>query len=286
MSTTFSDPNYSVQSYLEHRPRYPPELYETILEFHKRPIDSHRSPETKLALDLGCGPGIATVELLPFFEKVIGVDDSEKMITMVKTKIPQAEFHVGSANFLPMIESGTVDLVTAATAAHWFPHDWWEEAGRVVKPGGTIAIWLYSQKKIIEPSHPKSNQLTHLLATLVTEMGMDTPGNTHAAQLYENLPLPTNGSQFTSFKKFFWNREASTDEKLFMSSRTTLETMRQQLNTYSPIYRWRAENPHQMGPQDDPVEKLIASLKNLTGWDESKEFVIGHPVCLIMMKRL
>lgn len=53
---------------------------------------------------------------MPRFEKVIAIDDSESMIKIASSQHPQAEFHVASAANMPMVESGTVDLITAATA--------------------------------------------------------------------------------------------------------------------------------------------------------------------------
>jgi SAM-dependent methyltransferase len=158
MSTSFSNPDYSAKSYLDHRPRYPQQLYESILQFHRTPTDDYPTPQTKLALDLGCGPvsssnrprtripkkkkdkkrssdipfttkcllfvltvitvkiqGIATSELVPHFEKVVAIDESEPMIKIASAHLPQVDCRVGSATRIP-VESGTVDLITVATA--------------------------------------------------------------------------------------------------------------------------------------------------------------------------
>jgi ubiquinone/menaquinone biosynthesis C-methylase UbiE len=34
-------------------------------------------------------------------------------------------------------------------SAHWFPDQWWEEAFRVLKPGGTVAVWTVSHQMMI-----------------------------------------------------------------------------------------------------------------------------------------
>lgn len=49
-------------------------------------------------------------------------------------------FRQSPAEDLPF-ESGTVDLITAMTAAHWFDRPrFFKEADRVLKPGGCLAL--------------------------------------------------------------------------------------------------------------------------------------------------
>lgn len=42
-----------------------------------------------------------------------------------------------------MVEDASVDLLVCGIAAHWFPATWWTEAERVVKPGGSVALFTY-----------------------------------------------------------------------------------------------------------------------------------------------
>ncbi|KNZ52606.1 uncharacterized protein VP01_3502g4 [Puccinia sorghi] len=328
MSTTFSDSNYSAQSYLQHRPRYPQGLYQTILEFHKTPTEHSGQPcpasHTKLALDIGCGPGIATAELVPRFEKVIAIDDSESMIKIASSQHPQAEFHVASAANMPMVESGTVDLITAATAvprsnvvtAHWFPPHWWEEAYRVVKPGGTVALWTYSERMIIgksltkkeissddlEPTHSKTHELNELQATLIEAISHNfTPRLQFVSSMYDTLPLPHSGLKFGPIKRIFWNRGSVDDLDMLMGQTMNVGSLRQRLHTFSPVHCWRTgkapifrvqknsktiQNPLKKDTQEDPVEQMLTRLKAITGWNDATEFTTGSPLALLMTKRL
>ncbi|OAV86829.1 hypothetical protein PTTG_10707 [Puccinia triticina 1-1 BBBD Race 1] len=289
MSTSFSNPDYSVKSYLDNRPRYPQELYDTILEFHKTPpTDGHSCPvfQTKVAVDLGCGPGIATAELVHRFEKVIAIDESEPMIKLASSHLPELECHVGTATCMP-VESGTVDLITVATAAHWFPASWWEEAHRVLKPGGTVALWTVAHQLIIEPFHPKSCELTDLQTAFVNDFRPYlAAGNEYVFDMYDTLPLPSPELSFGPIKRMSWNRETVDDPEMLMASKINVDSLRKRFHTYSPIYRWRADNPTKKDTQDDPVEKLLTKLKNITSWDDSTEFTAGYPLALIMTKKL
>ncbi|KAH9466864.1 hypothetical protein H4Q26_000865 [Puccinia striiformis f. sp. tritici PST-130] len=291
MSTTFSDPGYSAENYLDHRPRYPQELYDTILEFHNTPATEghHECPasQTKVALDLGCGPGIATEALISRFQKVIAIDESEPMIKIARTRLPQVEFHIASATCMPMIESGSVDLITVATAAHWFPDNWWEEAERVLKPGGTVALWTVSHQMIIEPRHPKTHEINESQNVLLgTVSAYFTQGNEYVMGMYDTLPLPASESKFGTIRRWYWNREKVDDSKMLMGSKFNINTLRQRLHTYSPVHRWRTDNPTKKDTEDDPVEQMLSQIKTVSGWDDSTEFIAGHPLALLMTKKL
>ena len=148
------------------RPTYPRQLYEFIFAYHGR--DARARWGT--ALDLGCGPGQATLELTPFAH-VVGADPSPGMLAQARAALrarPELDapgrfrFVQSAAEELGWLADGSVDMVVsgacpllsvrmvsevltpaAAQAAHWF--DWgklWPEAARVLKPGGSLASWV------------------------------------------------------------------------------------------------------------------------------------------------
>lgn len=49
-----------------------------------------------LIVDLGCGSGLSAAEFTAAHFQVLGVDISESMIALARTKVPNAEFRVGS----------------------------------------------------------------------------------------------------------------------------------------------------------------------------------------------
>ncbi|KAJ6493978.1 S-adenosyl-L-methionine-dependent methyltransferase [Mycena vitilis] len=140
---TFAKSSYDSASYAASRPTYPRLLYDLVLQFHEK------GPAVG-AVDLGCGTGQATVQLLANdehrgFQSVIAIDPSANMVQVAKESLPEdlkshVEVRQGAAEDLSFIENGSVDLVTAAQCAHWF--DWtgaWPELHRILKPGGTFA---------------------------------------------------------------------------------------------------------------------------------------------------
>ena len=51
-------------------------------------------------------------------------------------------FSVASADRQSNIADASIDLAISATACHYFSAPaWWNEMARVVKPGGTVAVW-------------------------------------------------------------------------------------------------------------------------------------------------
>ena len=47
------------------------------------------------------------------------------------------------------IEAGSIDLVTVAQALHWLTLPaFWDEARRVLRPGGILAVWTYGIQRL------------------------------------------------------------------------------------------------------------------------------------------
>ena len=98
------------------------------------------------ALDIGCGSGQSTVALSQHFKEVIGADVSEAQLAQTPQGLPGAvSFRVSSAEDLSFQASGSVDLVTVASAIHWIDLDqFYPEVERVLRPGGVLAVYGYS----------------------------------------------------------------------------------------------------------------------------------------------
>ena len=128
------------EQYKAARPSYPPELFDYINEF---------APDAKTVLDVGCGSGQATKLLSPLFSRVIGLDESMKQLAEARKSLPENVRLVQATSADIPLADKSVDLVTVATALHWFDlPKFYAETTRVLKDDGKIAAWVYYIAKV------------------------------------------------------------------------------------------------------------------------------------------
>ncbi len=92
-------------------------------------------------LDVACGTGDMVQELQKRGCLVTGVDLSEEMLTIAKSKAPTATYMIADAEHLPF-ENDCFDAVTCAFGVRNFVHleQGLSEMLRVLKPGGRMVI--------------------------------------------------------------------------------------------------------------------------------------------------
>ncbi|KAL0963936.1 hypothetical protein UPYG_G00315550 [Umbra pygmaea] len=120
----------------------PDEVRDIILQY----LDRKKGQPHALAVDLGCGTGQNTRLLAPYFKEIIGIDVSEGQLEEARA-VPgfnNITYRMGTAEELPFPD-GSVDLLTAASAAHWFNQErFLLEAARVLKPRGCMALLCFA----------------------------------------------------------------------------------------------------------------------------------------------
>jgi ubiquinone/menaquinone biosynthesis C-methylase UbiE len=120
-------------AYDRYRIGYAPELYEVLYE-----SGLHAGTHV---LDVATGTGLVASALVERGLHVTGIDISEPMLARAHARVPDASFRVASAEALPFGED-TFGAGVSAQAFHWFDRPRaLAELIRVVRPGGTIAIW-------------------------------------------------------------------------------------------------------------------------------------------------
>lgn len=94
----------------------------------------------KNILDVGCGTGIATRELVCRGARVTGTDISSAMLDEAKQLNPELPYLVAPTDNLPFSD-GEFNGVTAFSAFHWFcDNASVNEIKRVLKPAGVLAV--------------------------------------------------------------------------------------------------------------------------------------------------
>ncbi len=96
----------------------------------------------KLVVDIGAGTGKFTRLLIPTGADLIAIEPVEGMRDVFARVLPVIEVRDGTAESIPLSDA-SVDVVTAAQAAHWFQAGpAFAEMARVLRPGGGAGlIW-------------------------------------------------------------------------------------------------------------------------------------------------
>ncbi|KAL7422938.1 hypothetical protein Q5752_002236 [Cryptotrichosporon argae] len=185
---TFAKATFDVASYLARRPTYPDALYDLIYAYHARPGGwAH-------VLDLGCGPGFVAVALSHRFARVTALDPARRMVDAglrPARGAGEVEYRVGAAEDLRAagVEDGSVDLIVAAQAAHWFDYARaWPSLLRALRPGGTVAFIAYAEMCL--PTHPVLDALITAYSAGTLGAYWSQPGRGHTERLLDDVAFP------------------------------------------------------------------------------------------------
>jgi len=274
--------------YAKHRLSYPAKLIDTIIDAHKA-----TGGQMDTLLDVGCGPGTATHSLAPLFQHGFGADPGDAMIQTAKQDTPTTasgepvKYFVSTAEDLiesiPEIKPGTVDLITAATAAHWFKlPGFYAAAAELLKPGGSIAIWCTGTSYVNPHTTPNAAKVQKALNQLEEEIiiPFELPGNTLCRNLYEDLELPWTLKETDSkaqaalavfdkadFQKIYFNKDGHVEpgEKFVHGMKGPLDMVKAVWATASPVKRWREAHKEQLekGEIEDGVDRVIRTVKEI-----------------------
>lgn len=126
--------------YDRYRPRYSAAALQAMLAY---------AGTVGTLLDLGCGTGILTRALRDLLPRtlILGGDPGTDMLARAAAADPALglDWITCRAEQLPFADA-SLDLVTAAQAAHWFDRPvFYAECARVLRPGGTLAV-LYNNR--------------------------------------------------------------------------------------------------------------------------------------------
>src|SRR5436190_13258936 len=127
---------FSKQSshYARNRPTYPDELFSFLCGLCER---------HDVAWDCATGNGQAAQSLSNYFKKNFATDVSAEQLSRAVEK--ENIFYSIEPAEHSSLENNSVDLITVATAVHWFNlPEFYKEAERVLKPNGVLAVWGYA----------------------------------------------------------------------------------------------------------------------------------------------
>lgn len=223
--------------YAAARPRYPEDLYRWLSSIVDR---------RELAWDCATGNGQAAAGLAASFERVVASDVSWAQLRFA-VRDPRIGYCVGRAEESPLA-SGSVDLVVAAAAVHWFDLDaFWREVARVARRDSVLAVWSYHVAHLEGAHAPRirsfyENEVKEYFGA----------GARWVDERYEDLVLPGTPLEVPPFS---------------VSAKWTLAELLRFVRSWSGVHRSAAETGR------DPVSGLAEDLAK--AWQTD-----GSPVAL------
>jgi SAM-dependent methyltransferase len=237
MTENFKD-YFSQQAaqYAAYRPTYPMALFQYVAGV----VAQHN-----LAWDCATGSGQAAIGIAPYFARVIATDASVAQIAHAIPH-PRVEYRVAPAE-QSGIEPDSVDLVTVATALHWFNLDaFYAEVNRVLTADGVIAVWGYGDPVLDTPALHAAVD-TFNFVTLSEYWPPERHLLTNDG--YRSLPFP-----FKEIETPSW----------MMEEQWTLYELLGYFRTWSAVQRY-IDKEHR-----DPVEELARELSKHWGDPEHR----------------
>ena len=242
---SFAD-HFSTQAddYARYRPHYPSSLFNWL---------AAQVPANRCALDVATGSGQAAGDLSAHFQTVLGCEPSLSQLCHAK-QYAKVRYICSTAEQLPFM-SNYFDLIAVAQAAHWFDHPRFnQEAARVLKPGGLLAIWGYGLFRI-------SDEIDTLIHDYYTHTldGYWPPQRRWIEQAYAGLPFPFPLLDAPAFAiETGWN----------------LPRVLHYLSTWSATQHYIAEHDH------NPLDSLEQQLRPRWGAPE-KIRAVRWPIFLL-----
>jgi SAM-dependent methyltransferase len=124
-----------VELYARARPPAPPELFDALAAYVPAPAD---------ALEIGCGPGTASLPLLERGFRIHAVELGENLAAFARERLAAFPFTVEVGKLEDAsLQPAIVDLVVCSAAFHWLDRERaLRQVVKVLKPGGALAlIW-------------------------------------------------------------------------------------------------------------------------------------------------
>jgi SAM-dependent methyltransferase len=123
--------------YDELRPRYPEALFDDLLAI----ADPPEPPEV---LEIGTGPGVATLPLAARGCHILGLEPGPHLAEVARRQLadfPDVEIRQVTFEEADLGEA-TYDLVVSASAWHWVDQTTgFQKVARILRPGGSFAVW-------------------------------------------------------------------------------------------------------------------------------------------------
>lgn len=212
-------------AYNQARPRYPQSLIERVVELAQLNSASN-------ILEVGCGPGTATVAFAPLGCAITCVEPNADFVALAGQNCaayPNVEIH--NSAFEEWQPAGqTFDAVLAASSFHWIPAEiGYPKAAELIQPDGTlILLW----NKELQPSREVYESFLDLYQAHAPALIRYEEPETQMAIIQDLGQMAVDSGQFSQLQF----------ESQWVSTTYSAAEYRLLLSTYSPQIALPAEN--------------------------------------------
>ncbi|MDW3220213.1 MAG: class I SAM-dependent methyltransferase [Acidimicrobiales bacterium] len=115
-------------------------------------------------LDIGCGPGHVTAELVALGADAVGIEPSGSMLAEATRRFPGCPFVLGDMTALPCATGRAGGVLARYSTIHTPPTELqpaFSEFARVLRRGGSVLLFFHAA----DPSEPHGESFDHRVAT-------------------------------------------------------------------------------------------------------------------------
>lgn len=238
---------FAASSYAAHRPHYPAALYSWLAD---------HSSARECAWDCGTGSGQAAVALAKLFDHVVATDAS--VVQLRSASDTPGVLYLAMTAEVTCLAADSMDLIAVAQALHWFDHErFFAEVDRVLRHGGTLAVWSYGLVSIAPSVDRVLHSFYHdtLRKYWPAERAAVDQGYVDIDLPYPEIPAPP----------------------FIMQAEWTLDHLGGFLSTWSAVGRYRVATKH------DPLPGLMERLRQT--WGDAPHRMASWPLIVRLARK-
>jgi trans-aconitate 3-methyltransferase len=180
---------------------------------------------------------------------------------------PNITFKQATAEDLSEIEDGSLDMVVAGQAAHWFDYSKvWPELKKKVRAGGTLAFWGYKDNLFVD--YPAATEVLDHYCYGPDTMGpfWEQPGRNILRDRYQAIVPPPE--DWLDVERIEYEPSTkgrgSGEGVVLMHKKAKLGEIEGYTRTFSSYHNWMAEHNEQKAKKDggegDIVDEMFAKI--------------------------
>lgn len=199
-------------------------------------------------------------------------------------QFPNTDFREGSAEAgSGFLENGSVDMVVAGQASHWFDQKkLWPEMSRLVRKGGTLAFWGYKDHVFVDFPKATGIMQDYAYSTDPEMLGSywPQPGRSYVQDKLRVIQPPKE--EWEELTRIEYEPDTkgphSGEGTLFMETENSVGAMKEYVRTWSSYHGWKEKHPDQVarskGGKGDIMDEMFDRIAKEDAWFRDDENLV------------